>query len=573
MEGKIVTLHNPKTFCIRFPFSYDTVNKVKTLTGKRWNPNGKYWTAPINDFNKQKLEEWGFMFDAYIQQYAHSKPKELVEDELDTKATLRPYQIEGVNWFHTHNGNILLADDQGLGKTVQTITYVNSVKRFPCLIVCPASLKFNWKKEIIKWTGDKSIYICEGRTPSISPAKLRKYHWVIINYDIIAGSSQEKSKAERMQPSWHNTIKDAEMVMMVLDESQNIKNESSKRTKAILSLGKWISGRACLSGTPISNRPMEFYTTIQLIDPTLFPNKYAFGRRYCGPKNNGFGTTYNGATNIDELHQILTSSFMIRRLKSDVLTELPAKQKIAIPVNISGKPARDYYDAEVDFIQFLKKNFDQKKVDKAKRAEAIMKLNMLRKLAMQAKLMSCVEWIETFLESGRKLVVFAWHQEAINTLMDKFGKIAVKIDGTVNAAERQEAVEAFQNSDKVRLFVGNIKAAGTGLTLTAASDTCTIELSWSPADLAQAEDRVHRIGQTNAVCNYYLLAAETIDDYMMNLIDNKKKIIDMVMDGKEAETDTLLGELMNQYMERGQSIIDERSVGNLEDMFDEEEDD
>ena len=202
-----------------------------------------------------------------------------------------------------------------------------------------------------------------------------------------------------------------------------------------------------------------------------------------------------------------------------------------------------------------------------------MKLNMLRKLAMQAKLMSCVEWIETFLESGRKLVVFAWHQEAINTLMDKFGKIAVKIDGTVNAAERQEAVEAFQNSDKVRLFVGNIKAAGTGLTLTAASDTCTIELSWSPADLAQAEDRVHRIGQTNAVCNYYLLAAETIDDYMMNLIDNKKKIIDMVMDGKEAETDTLLGELMNQYMERGQSIIDERSVGNLEDMFDEEEDD
>lgn len=556
MSERIVTLHNPKTFCITFPFSYDLVNKVKTLVGKRWNPAGKYWTAPINDFNKGKLEEWGFTFDQYISKFQKEKPKELAVDEIDTTAKLRPYQVEGINWFTTHNGSILLSDEQGLGKTVQTISYVNSVKKFPCFIVCPASLKYNWQKEIVKWTKDENIFICEGKEPNITATKLRKYNWIICNYDIIAGHSQDTIKGDkeatrkmRALPSWHNTIKEMSPSIMVLDESQNIKNEDSKRTKSIMELGRWIPSISCLSGTPISNRPMEFYTTIKLIDPTMFPNKYVFGRRYCGPVNNGFGTTYNGATNIEELHQILTSAFMLRRLKSDVLKDLPEKQKIVIPVEISGHNAVKYYEAEQDLIKFLKKYADHKKVESAKRAEAIMKLNILRKLVVEAKANTCLEWIEEFLESGKKLVVFAWHQNIVNLIYEKFGRIAVKIDGSVSSKDRQQAVESFQNDEKIRLFVGNIKAAGTGLTLTAASDTCTIELSWSPSDLAQAEDRVHRIGQKNGVCNYYLLAKDTIDDYMMNLIDEKKKVFDMLMDGKETDNDTLLNKLMERYLE------------------------
>lgn len=556
MSERIVTLHNPKTFCITFPFSYDMVNKVKTLVGKRWNPAGKYWTAPINDFNRDKLEEWGFEFDQYIKKFQKEKPKELKAEEIETTAKLRPYQVEGINWFTTHNGSILLSDEQGLGKTVQTISYVNSVRKFPCFIVCPASLKYNWKKEIIKWTKDENIFICEGKEPNITATKLRRYNWIICNYDIIAGHSQDSVKGDkeatrkmRALPSWHNTIKEVSPSIMVLDESQNIKNEDSKRTKSIMELGRWIPSISCLSGTPISNRPMEFYTTIKLIDPTLFPNKYVFGRRYCGPVNNGFGTTYNGATNIEELHQILTSAFMLRRLKSDVLKDLPDKQKIVIPVEISGHNAAKYYEAEQDLIKFLKKYADNKKVESAKRAEAIMKLNILRKLVVEAKANTCLEWIEEFLESGKKLVVFAWHQNIVNLIYEKFGSIAVKIDGSVSSKDRQQAVESFQNDDKVKLFVGNIKAAGTGLTLTAASDTCTIELSWSPSDLAQAEDRVHRIGQKNGVCNYYLLAKDTIDDYMMNLIDEKKKVFDMLMDGKETDNDTLLNKLMERYLE------------------------
>lgn len=556
MSERIVTLHNPKTFCITFPFSYDMVNKVKTLVGKRWNPAGKYWTAPINDFNRDKLEEWGFEFDQYIKKFQKEKPKELKAEEIETTAKLRPYQVEGINWFTTHNGSILLSDEQGLGKTVQTISYVNSVRKFPCFIVCPASLKYNWKKEIIKWTKDENIFICEGKEPNITATRLRRYNWIICNYDIIAGHSQDSVKGDkeatrklRALPSWHNTIKEVSPSIMVLDESQNIKNEDSKRTKSIMELGRWIPSISCLSGTPISNRPMEFYTTIKLIDPTIFPNKYVFGRRYCGPVNNGFGTTYNGATNIEELHQILTSAFMLRRLKSDVLKDLPEKQKIVIPVEISGHNAVKYYEAEQDLIKFLKKYADHKKVESAKRAEAIMKLNILRKLVVEAKSNTCLEWIEEFLESGKKLVVFAWHQNIVNLIYEKFGSLAVKIDGSVSSKDRQQAVESFQNDEKIRLFVGNIKAAGTGLTLTAASDTCTIELSWSPSDLAQAEDRVHRIGQKNGVCNYYLLAKDTIDDYMMNLIDEKKKVFDMLMDGKETDNDTLLNKLMERYLE------------------------
>ena len=220
-----------------------------------------------------------------------------------------------------------------------------------------------------------------------------------------------------------------------------------------------------------------------------------------------------------------------------------------IPVEISGHNAAKYYEAEQDLIKFLKKYADNKKVESAKRAEAIMKLNILRKLVVEAKANTCLEWIEEFLESSKKLVVFAWHQNIVNLIYEKFGSIAVKIDGSVSSKDRQTAVESFQNDEKIRLFVGNIKAAGTGLTLTAASDTCTIELSWSPSDLAQAEDRVHRIGQKNGVCNYYLLAKDTIDDYMMNLIDEKKKVFDMLMDGKETDNDTLLNKLMERYLE------------------------
>lgn len=539
---KVVELHNPKTLCIRFDFSYDMVNKVKTLAGHRWWPNGKYWTASNIDINKQFLKDWGFTFDKMVEDHTKSV-KALTVDEIETTATLRPYQIEGINFFHAHNGSILLADEQGLGKTVQTVSYINSAQKFPCLIIVPASLKYNWAKEITKWTKDKNIYICSGREANTSSSKLRKYHWIICNYDIL--TSQAKN-------SWFATFMDVAFRMMVLDESQNIKNDESKRTKSILKLAQNIESRTCLSGTPISNRPMEFFTTFKLVYPELFPNKYAFGRRYCGPKNNGYGTTYNGATNIDELNRILTGTFMLRRLKSDVLKELPEKQKIVVPVLMDDEYQKEYRKAAIDFIRFLRDS--GKDTRGAENAEAIVRLNGLRKLAMQGKLNSCIEWIEEFLESGKKLVVFAWHKEAVDALMDKFGKIAVKIDGSVSANMRQEAVDAFQNNENIKLFVGNIKAAGTGITLTAASDTCTIELSWSPSDLAQAEDRVHRIGQKNAVSNYYLLADGTIDDDMMTLIDEKKKIIDMVMDGKETEDESLFNKLMNKYRNEAELI-------------------
>ena len=546
---KIVELHNPKTLCIRFDFSYEMVNKVKTLIGHKWWPKGKYWTAANVEVNKQFLQEWGFEFDSMVSNFSKPAPQFEI-DEIETTATLRPYQVEGINFFHAHNGSILLADEQGLGKTVQTISYINSVQKFPCLIVVPASLKYNWAKEITKWTRDHNIYICSGRESSISAKKLRKYNWVICNYDIMTSQSKD---------SWFAEFNEVGFKMIVLDESQNIKNESSKRTKTILKLSERIESRTCLSGTPISNRPMEFFTTFKMVYPSMFPNKYAFGRRYCGPKNNGWGTTYNGATNIDELNRILKGTFMLRRLKTDVLKDLPEKQKIVVPVLMDAEHQKEYSRAAIDFIQFLRES--GKDTEKAKNAEAIVRLNGLRKLAMQGKLVSCIEWIEEFLESGKKLVVFAWHKEAIDAIMDKFGKIAVKIDGTVSANMRQEAVDTFQNNENIRLFVGNIKAAGTGITLTAASDTCTIELSWSPSDLAQAEDRVHRIGQKNGVSNYYLLADGTIDDDMMNLIDEKKKIIDMVMDGKVTDDESLLNKLMNKYRNDADTIENKYLMG------------
>lgn len=548
--------HNPRTFKLVFIPTSDRLEKVKSLPGRKYQPKLRAWYVPINDYSVSKLKEWGFSFDDVF--YELQKKKEIKPlEEFNTEAQLRGYQEDGIQFFHQHKGNVLLADEQGLGKTVQVISYVNSVEKFPCLVICPASLKLNWKNEIRKWTASRDVYICSGREPKLPANVIKKYKWVICNYDIVAGHSQDVIKNDpvktaelRNQPSWFSTFMKANFQMIVLDESQNIKNEENKRTKAIMELASWIPSRACLSGTPISNRPMEFFTTISLIDPTLFVNKWDFGRRFCNPTMNFGHLQFNGASHMKELHEILTKTMMLRRLKSDVLSDLPDKQKIVIPIQMDEKIQKEYETAEMSFKQYLKSNFGEgEKVTAEKRAAALVKIEMLRQLAARGKMNMTINWIANFLDTGKKLVVFAWHQEIIDTLMKEFKGIAVKIDGSVPANKRQEAVDRFQTNDEIRLFIGNIKAAGTGITLTAASDTCTVELSWSPSDLVQAEDRVHRIGQKNAVCNYYLMSEGTIDEKMMKLIDEKQQIISNAMDGVDSDKESMLSELMRNYQE------------------------
>lgn len=325
-----------------------------------------------------------------------------------------------------------------------------------------------------------------------------------------------------------------------------IKNSGALRTKAVKKLAKGIRHVIGLSGTPIVNRPIEAYNALTIINSAAIPNFKQFTHRFCAAKYNGFGWDYSGASNTAELHLLLVRAFMLRRKKSEVLKDLPDKIKAFIPMELTNQ--EEYDNAELNFISYLQNTKGLEAAAKASGAEALVKIEGLKQLALQGKIKACIDWIEEFLESDQKLVIFAVHKSAIDMLMQKFGRIAVKVDGSVSMTDRNKAVEAFQNNEAIRLFVGNIIAAGVGITLTAASNVAFIELPWSPSSVLQASDRVHRIGQKDSVTIHFLLAANTIEEKIANLLDKKQIILDAVLDGEKTDEKSLLSELMNEYL-------------------------
>lgn len=327
------------------------------------------------------------------------------------------------------------------------------------------------------------------------------------------------------------------------------KNNSSKRTKAIKRISKNIPHVIALSGTPIVNKPIEAYNAINIINPNLFPSFLNYTRRYCNAKYNGYGWDFNGASNTQELHETLVNTIMIRRLKKDVLKDLPEKLYSFVPLEFDAEGKNEYQKAESSFIDYVRENYGFDRALKAINAEVLVQYGELKKLAVKGALNQSIEWIRNFLEIDGKLVVFAIHRFVIDEIVKNFEGKVVKIDGSVALAERQKVIERFQNDNSCRLFVGNIRAAGVGITLTAASNVAFLELPWTPGELRQAIDRVHRIGQKNCVNIHYLFAINTIMDKVARLIDQKQRIIDSVLDGKnpEEQDSIMLYDILKSY--------------------------
>jgi SWI/SNF-related matrix-associated actin-dependent regulator 1 of chromatin subfamily A len=254
---------------------------------------------------------------------------------------------------------------------------------------------------------------------------------------------------------------------------------------------------------------------------------------------------YKGASNLLELNSILSSTIMIRRLKKDVLKDLPNKIRSVIPIEITNR--KEYNDVQKGFVEFLKKS----RGTRANYTWILARIEELKQLTIKGKMKAILEWIDNFLESGEKLVVFATHVETINTLMKQYPTIAVRYDGSVNEKTRHQNVKEFQNNPNIKLFIGMLdvegKPAGVGLTLTAASVSLTVEFQWSPKVHDQAEDREHRIGQKECVYANYMYAPETIEEHIINVLDRKRKIIDMTTDGIIPDQNTLLEELIKKY--------------------------
>jgi len=517
---------------IEFPFNHDDLGRVKTLPDRRFHNEGteKYWTAPLSIEAVEKLQEWGFQMDDRLIRYLE-KTKVNVKDVSDDiqipglKGNLFPFQKKGVAFLEAKDGRALIADEMGLGKTVQALAYLQlHQEKRPVIIVVPASLKLNWKKEARLWMENPNVQILSGTNANIPIIG----EILIINYDIL--------------PQWVGRLIQIKAQILITDECHYYKNNSANRTKAVKKLGKSIPHVIALSGTPIVNRPVEIFNALSLIDSTVMPSFWKFAHKYCGARHNGFGWDFNGATNTDELHTILSNTLMIRRKKADVLKDLPDKIRSFIPIELNNE--KEYRKAESDFIAYLREQKGMTAADRASNAQALAEIEGLKQLAVAGKMKQVVEWIRDFMESDEKLVIFATHKFVIDALMKEFSGMAVKVDGSVSGENRHQAVELFQNDPNVRIFVGNIKAAGVGLTLTAASNVLFLELPWTPGDLTQAEDRCHRIGQKESVTIHYLLAAGTIEEKIASLIDRKRRILDSVLDGTITDQESLLSELI-----------------------------
>lgn len=452
-----------------------------------------------------------------------------------------PYQRAGIAYAAAHE-SVLIGDEMGLGKTIQAIGLWNADPTLAkVLVVCPASLRLNWQREWAKWaTRPARIKIVNGGKPGDMPAA-GSYDILIVNYDV-AGKHRDALAAV----AWD---------LLVCDEAHLMKNPDTARTKAILGHAprgvvkqKPLAARrrAFLTGTPIVNRPVELWPMLTVLDPAgLGKNFFAYAKRYCGATHNGYGWDFNGASNLEELQRKLREKFMVRRLKADVLKELPAKRRqiIEIPANGAGAAVaaeKAAWASYADYLAELEERIAEAEAEgrddlddlraeygRAKSA-AFTEMSQIRHDTAVAKIPYVCEHLETALESG-PVVVFAHHKDVVTAIANKFGARAVTLTGETPMAARQQAVDDFQ-AGKVDLFVGNIQAAGVGITLTKSAHVVFAELDWVPGNMTQCEDRCHRIGQTESVLVQHLVLEDSLDAEMARKLIAKQEVIDRALD-------------------------------------------
>ena len=428
----------------------------------------------------------------------------------------------------------ILADDMGLCKTTSTIIAALEAGSKKVLIVCPASLKINWQREIANYS-DRPVFIAEGKKFST------EHDFVIINYDILKNfhDSDPKKKDESL-------LLQSGFDLVILDEAHMISNVQAQRTKIINSFAKKVDKVWLLTGTPMTARPMNYYNLLNLIESPVAQNWKAYAIRYC----QGFQFTAGkrkvwnvmGASNLEELRD-RTSKQILRRLKEEVL-DLP--DKIITPVYLRLK-SKEYEDLMGEYFDWYDRNPDES----SSLTVQFSKLMKVRKVIANEKTKQTIEFVENILEQGKKVIIFTNFTDTLQTIYQHFGKQAVYLDGSCSNAVRQQAVDSFQNDDKTRVFVGNLKAAGVGLTLTAAEVVIMNDLSFVPAEHAQAEDRAYRYGQKSNVLVYYPLFENTIEGAIYDILNRKKQIIRTVMGDEQPEnTGDIVEEILNLINKR-----------------------
>ena len=449
------------------------------------------------------------------------------------KVTPYPYQSEGIaqglKWKR-----FFLADEPGLGKTLQSIGIIHAAGAWPCLVICPSSLKINWQREVEKFTDAKALVLTDAvRTTWPYLVQMRMFQYIIVNYE-----SLRKYFVWDIKGGKSFRLRDVVFCpqirlfrSVIIDESHRVKDATTQQAKFAKGLAAGKEYIILLSGTPVVNRPADLVAQLSIMDRLKdFGGHGQFLLDYAQGEHE--------ASNLDELSRRLYATCLLRREKAKVLTQLPAKTRVDLYVDIANR--EEYDTAAGDLAQYLReyKQCSEPEIRRKMRMEALVRFMALRGIAARGKVAQAADFIRTVTDSGQPLVVFCSLHDIVDELRRAFPR-AVTVTGRDNSVMKQAAVDAFQQG-RTRLIICSIKAAGVGLTLTAASRVAFIEFPWTYADCQQCEDRCHRIGQRDNVTCYYLIGRGTIDRKLYQIIYDKRAVANQIMAADdEIPTDTL----------------------------------
>jgi SWI/SNF-related matrix-associated actin-dependent regulator 1 of chromatin subfamily A len=457
------------------------------------------------------------------------------------KLPLYDYQKIGVEFFINNGGRAILADAAGVGKTAQAISYILYADVKKALVVCPASVKWSWAGEIEKWT-DLKFSVLDSKHDQASVIKaVAESDIVIVNYDILSKFSEFFIRAG--------------FELLVADESQYIKSPQSLRFKNIKKISEAIPKILLLSGTPMKSRPSELFTSLQLLKPYEWTDFRKYAERYCEGHSGPWGFDARGASNLDELSAKINHYF-IRRTKDEVLPELPPKIFIDRPVDLNAEDRWKYnlaMDSLKEYLATVKKK-NAEEIARSMSAEKLVILNELRMVSTMGKLDQAKEIIDEVVDGGEKILVFSCYNEPLKKLNEWYKDSSLLLTGQTDEDLRRMAIQQFQTDPNKKIFFGGYLSAGVGITLTAASSVLLLDFPWCPADTEQSINRLHRPGQTaSSVTIYQMIARDTIDAQMREVLDKKQKVISKVMDnGLGAEAPV---EVVDELFERISKIV------------------
>jgi len=563
-------------FLITFSYNPALVEAIRSVPGRRWDKEQKQWHVPTElgamtalrtfseaqafDVSDQALAELSTRLQTAKEMTAISSAHDADLEVQGLGGTLLPFQKAGVAYV-VKAKRVLIADEPGLGKTVEALASIQATGGYRAVVVCPASLKLNWRKEVLKWLPGRTVHILDGR--ALAPTSFYEADIVIVNYEVLA------SHVEKLLQVGFRTL--------IADESHYLKASKTMRSKAVMALRKGAEYVLLLTGTPVLNRPLELASQLAVLDRLDdLGGFWKFVHRYCDAQHTGFGWDFSGASNLGELNERLRACCFVRREKKDVLTELPAKRRTVVPLEIENR--KEYERAKADIVSWVGERAasdsefraslrgltkEEAKVrqaermaeaeTKAERAEQLVRIEALKQLCVQGKMKAVAEWVTEFLESGQKLVLFAQHIAVQKELLNRFPE-AARLLGEDSGEVRDRNVTRFQTEAGCRLMVVSLQAGGLGLTLTAASNVAFIELGWTPAIHDQAEDRLHRIGQQDSVTAWYLLAGQTIEEEIADLIDKKRAVVTAATVGGEATEAGMLTTLLRELRKSAEVI-------------------